>query len=119
MWYRHRQTGDRGKLEVRDGEKVVVYDRPAADQWVPYSEAEWKPELEPRKYSVMELGQIAWAADRELCRILGDHERANRKWSELTETTRMTWVVKGPKAPEARVELFSAIMAVLRPMGVT
>lgn len=116
-WYRNRTTGDRGKLEVRDGEKVIVYDRPMVDQWVPYSDAEWKKEDAPRGYSMMELGQIAWAADRELCRILGDYERAEKKWGHLTEVARQKWIVKGPVKPEARVELFDAIMAVLRPMG--
>lgn len=116
-WYRHRQTGDRGKLEERDGEKVVVYDRPMVDQWVPYHEAEWRPETAPRSYSMMELGQIAWAADRELCRILGDYERAEKKWSHMTEATRNKWIVKGPKKPDERVRLFDAIMGVLRPMG--
>lgn len=119
MWYRHRQTGDRGKLETRDGEKVIVYDRPAADQWVPYHENEWRIETEARTYSMMELGQIAWAADRELCRILGDYARAEKKWSEISESVRQTWIVKGPKSPESRVELFGAIMGVLRPMGGT
>ncbi len=117
QWYRNRQTGDRGKVEVRDGEKVVVYDRPNVDHWVPYSEAEWKLETEARTYSMMELGQIAWAADRELCRILGDHERAEKKWGHLSEVTRHKWIVKGPVKPEKRVELFDAIMNVLRPMG--
>lgn len=117
MWYRHRQTGDRGRLEERDGQKVVIYDRPAVDQWVPYSEAEWKPETTARQYTMMELGQIAWGADRELCRILGDYARAEKKWSELPEAVRQRWIVRGPKSPEVRVSLFEAIMGVLRPMG--
>lgn len=117
QWYRHRQTGDRGKLEVRDGEKVIVYDRPMVDQWASFSDAEWRLETEPKRYTMMELGQIAWAADRELCRVLGDLGRAEKKWSHLTEVARQKWIVKGPKQPEARVELFDAIMGVLRPMG--
>lgn len=116
-WYRNRQTGDRGKMEIRDGEKVIVYDRPNVDQWVHYSEAEWKVETEARTYSMMELGQIAWAADRELCRILGDHARAEKKWGHMSEAARHKWIVKGPVKPESRVELFDAIMGVLRPMG--
>ncbi len=116
-WYRNRQTGDRGQLEERDGQKVIVYDRPAVDQWIPFSDAEWKLETEARTYSMMELGQIAWAADRELCRILGDYERAEKKWGRLSEATRHKWIVKGPMKPECRVELFDAIMGVLRPMG--
>ena len=116
-WYRHRQTGDRGFMELRDGKKVIVYDRPAADQWIAYSESEWKVETEVRTYSMMELGQIAWAADREMCRILGDYERAEKKWGHLSEATRHKWIVKGPAKPEARVKLFDSIMEVLRPMG--
>ena len=117
MWYRHRQTGDRGRRQTRDGEEVVVYDRPRVDQWVPYHPNEWRPEVEPRTYAMAELGQIAWAADRELCRVLGDHGRAMKKWSELTETERDKWIVQGPKSAPERIELFDAIMAVLKPMS--
>lgn len=116
-WFRNRQTGDRGKLEIRDGEKVVVLDRPAADHVVPYSEAQWREETEPKKYSMMELGQIAWAADRELLRVLGDHGRAGKKWGELSEAQRNRWIVKGPIEHQSRRDLFDAIMNVLRPMG--
>lgn len=118
-WYRSKKTGDRGKLEERDGEKVIVLDRPAADHVVPYNEAEWHEETAPRKYSMMELGQIAWSADRELLRVLGDYGRAGKKWGQLTEGERQRWIVKGPAQHQSRRDLFDAIMGVLRPMGAT
>lgn len=113
-WYRSRQTGELGYKVVRDGITKIRKDRPMEDLCTPYSEHNWKPEEERRPLTSHQLANIAFAADKEMCRFLGLHERSRKEWMSLREQEKHEWVEKGPAAekestPE-RVVLYESIM---------
>lgn len=114
LWYRSRTTGDRGYL-YEDGERMRIrLDRPSEDVSRLFIPGEWIEEAEQRKFTPMQVAQIAFAADRQLCTFLGLHTETKREWHTLREEARIEFMKHGPKAPEIRTVLFESIMGELR-----
>lgn len=116
-WYRNRMDGQRGKLLRKEGKVYVKLDRPNQEILVPYYEGEWMPEQETRKLNWFHTAKISFAADRELCKALGLHDRAGVEWESLREEDRQLWAERGPNTdPKTlRMRVFQAIMAELEP----
>lgn len=117
VWYRNKQTSDRGYMVERDGRKAVRYDRPAVDQYT-FNVGEWEPILENLPdLSPAHVAQVCFEADKALCRALGHFDLADRKWVDLHENMRAKWIESGPlkKSPSfrERMKLYLAIRAVL------
>jgi len=113
IWYRSRTTGDRGYL-YRDGDKTRIrLDRPNDEVTRPFVPSDWIEEEEIRSFTPMQLAQVAYAADRQLCSFLGLHAEAKKEWLSLQEEPRIEFMKNGPKSPEIRQALYSAIMSVL------
>jgi hypothetical protein len=113
-YYRHVQTGDRGYLI---SPTIICLDRvPPVEQ--DYREGEWKKEPGEVPLSDRQIGQIAFVADRALCRALGLYAKARREWNTMGEEEQIHFTAKGPALPEVRKDLFVAITALLRDQGV-
>jgi hypothetical protein len=114
VWYRSRTTGDRGYV-YQDGERTrIKLDRPNEDVSRPFIMGEWIEEAEVRRFTPMQLAQVAFVADRQLCTFLGLHTEAKLDWISRREQDRIKFMKHGPKGASIREELFSAIMGVLR-----
>ena len=114
VWYRSRITGDRGYI-YQDGERVRIrLDRPNDDVSRPYVDSEWIEEVEIRNFTPMQMAQIAFVADRQLCTFLGLHADAKLEWLSQKEPRRIRFMNEGPDGPDVRKELFVAMMGVLR-----
>lgn len=114
VWYRSRTTGDRGYV-YQDGEKTRIrLDRPNDDVSRPFIMGEWIEEQEIRNFAPMQLAQVAFVADRQLCTFLGLHSEAKLDWLSRREEVRIKFMKEGPKGSEIRERLFGAIMGVLR-----
>lgn len=107
-WYRNLTSGDRG---YREGDEMFL-DRVPPVQ-VTYNEGEWAKEPGPSAMTERQIGRIAFIADRELCRMLGDHAKARREWLSLGEEEQLHWSKNGPAAPELRRQLFASIIEAL------
>jgi len=114
VWYRSRTTGDRGYV-YQDGERVRIrLDRPNDEITRPFHSGEWIEEAEVRNFTPMQLAQIAFVADRQLCTFLGEHAEAKLDWRSLKEDRRIKFMKGGPDGPQIRQELFRAMMGILR-----
>lgn len=117
IWYRSRTTGDRGYI-FQDGDKTKIrLDRPNDDVTRTFVAGEWIEEEEVRNFTPMQLAQVAYAADRQLCSFLGLHTEAKKEWLSLREEPRIQFMKKGPQgsqSSEIRQDLYQAIMDVLQ-----
>lgn len=114
-WYRSTLTGERGRLETRNGEPVVILDRPGETVPRRFDPRTWLVEAPRKPFMKAQLGQIAFAADRELARALGQVRDSDRKWGMLTDRQRTAWLHDGPKGRHPRRErLFAVIMDELK-----
>lgn len=118
VWYRHRQTSDRGWMVRREGKPAIKYDRPAFDQYV-HNVDDWEPLHEKLPdLSRAVVAQICFEADKKLCWALGHIDLAKRDWNDLHEKVRAKWIDEGPlrRSPEfeKRKKLFDAIQECLK-----
>lgn len=121
QYARHAQTGDLGWIVKRDGKDMMKYDRPGQDLVVPFmrnGDGEpigWKLEGKPAPMTPFQVSMVAYAADRELDRFLGNVRRP-KAWIDLHEDRRREWASDGPgDATGPRQELFEGIMKALEP----
>lgn len=118
VWYKNRQTSDRGWLVRREGKDAIKYDRPAYDQYV-FNIGEWDKLQEGLPVlNAAHIAQICFEADKKLCWALGHIDLAQREWVDLHEKVRAKWIAGGPlkssPAFEQRKKLFDAIQGCLR-----
>jgi hypothetical protein len=111
-WFTHRLTGERGYLIRRDGEDRIRLDRPNDPYAIRKKEADWVQDESWRPITVNQRAQIAFEADRALCRALGLHAEAKRNWNELRDDDRIRWTGTPPK-DETRARLYAAVMEAL------
>lgn len=115
-YYRSANTGDLGWLEKVDGKEMIRLERPGITEHMPFKNGDgWIPENERRPMTLYGATQIAFEADRQLCRTLHIHTLAKREWIGLKDEQRIEWEAIGPKKPAIRAELYKAIRDVLRP----
>lgn len=115
-WYTHRSTGDRGFMVRRGGKEMIRLDRPMDPHAVRPMSADWLRDEGWRPITVHQRAQVAFEADRALCRALGMHEDAKKNWNELSDGARMRWTTTGP-LEEPRAGLWEAIMEELRDLA--
>ena len=89
-----------GKMVITDEGSTVVYG-PERKECVP----KWTP-------GKAELVQVAFEADRALCRLRGKNDKAAKDWHSLSAEERARWIQIGPHEPE-RKRLYQAILGAL------
>lgn len=109
---RHTQTGDAGFLEEHDGELTVRYDQGPDSRVVTYKEGDWEPEEEHRPYKRVAVAALAYAADRDLCDLIGRPDPGRRSYVSLSQVKQAEWAKRGPEGV-LRQRMFQAIMGVL------
>lgn len=123
-WVRNAVDGNRGYLVSRGGRTMVRLDRP--QEIVTERTAHWVDEAKDAPYPVSYLARVAYAADRELLKVLGRPGDARKVWLEQPEGFRRDWVEDGPRSEEGfgeregdelRARVYLRIMRVLRPLG--
>ena len=114
QYVHHKHTGQRGWIVEVDGEKKVRLDRPE-EILIDFKSKghEWMPIDHTLGFSRMQLSMVAYEADRQLCRLLGYYDKANRQWEHLTGNQRRLWSVEGPTTDVKRMNLYKAIMEAL------
>ena len=115
-WYTHRGSGDRGYLVRREGKDMIRLDRPSDPHAVRPMSSDWLRDEGWRPITVHQRAQVAFEADRALCRALGVHEETKKNWNELSDSARIRWTTTGP-LDEPRAGLWSAIMDELRDLA--
>lgn len=114
-WYRRATDGQRGYLVQRpDGREFIRSDRPTDPTEYPFSPTSWLIEDDYKPMTLMQAAQVAFEADRALCRFIGLPERAREQWANLSPQKRILWMNEGPARPELRWELYDATMQILR-----
>ncbi|MDX2253275.1 MAG: hypothetical protein NW202_13400 [Nitrospira sp.] len=117
VWFRSTKDGQLGYMVKRDGRDHIRLDRPGEEIVKPFKADLWQPEHQVRKMAHAQTVQIAFEADRQLCKALGDFQRASKEWQSLKDEERIAWMRHGPKGPRVRVELYRAIIDTLRPLA--
>lgn len=112
---RNKQTGDLGYLVKRSGKIVVRLDRPNQEILRPYSVGEWQDEDTQRPLATIHVARVAFEADRALLAVLGDHSRASKTWTQLTDSERVRWLNGGPTDRTERSAVYRAILGALEP----
>ncbi len=108
-WFTHRYTGDRGFRVRRAGKDVIRLDRPADPFAIRPLTEEWLKDEGWRPLTVGQRAQVAFDADRSLCRSLGLHAEAKKTWNDLSDSERIRWTERGPTDP-TRAGLYAVIM---------
>lgn len=111
-YYRSVATGDRGYMVQRHGADHMKLDRPGVDQTQLFNAEEWVLEAQSRILPAHEIAQVAFAADRRLCRVLGKLMESRKEWIDLDNEERVRWVKEGPKVPadSMRARVWRAIV---------
>jgi hypothetical protein len=117
-YFRHADTGDLGYLVRREGKHYIRYDRGPDVEYVrPYNENDWVSEEDHREFSDAQIVLIAFEADKQLCRLLGMHDKTRRDWPSLTAVQRHKWIEEGPRNNHYRVALYRAIKEAMEGFG--
>lgn len=113
-YYVHLETGDRGYLVTRDGKPAIKWDRPMAKDTT-HEVHKWKKMAdEVPLFSLHQIAMVAFAADKEVCRAMGQVDIAQRLWVDLGEKQRRDWMQDGPKAKTGpRRAVYQAIVAAM------
>ncbi len=62
-------------------------------------------------FSLHQIAMVAFVADKEVCRALGQVDIAQRLWVDLSEKQRRDWMTDGPKAKTGpRRQVYKAIL---------
>ncbi len=117
VWYENAQTGDRGWLVRRDGKDAIRLDRGTLEELRPMRSDEWRQVQNYRPLNRHAITTVAFAADKALNLVLGDHEKSRTEWASLSQAKRKAWMNVGPTDPAIRAELYAAIMKVLSPLA--
>ena len=110
-YYLHLETGDRGYLVTRDGKPAIKWDRAMARDTT-HELLKWKKMAdEVPLFSMHQIAMVAFVADKEVCRALGQVDIAHRQWIDLSDKQRRDWMLDGPKAKTGpRRAVYSAIV---------
>jgi len=110
-YYLHLETGDRGYLVTRDGKLAIKWDRAMARDTT-HELGKWKKMVdEVPLFSMHQIAMVAFVADKEVCRALGQVDIAQRQWIDLSDKQRRDWMLDGPKAKTGpRRAVYSAIV---------
>lgn len=116
VYYRHVMDGDRGYLVVREGVQCIKLDRPNQVIFQRFSEHDWAPDTTTVEIPVAAMIRVAFEADRELRRALGDYAGAKLTWENMDRAQKLRWEEQGPgkKAHLKRRLLFAAVKAALQ-----
>lgn len=79
-----------------------------------YRPGDWMQDQPPATLSLVQASKVAYEADRELCKFIGLHDQGKKEWLDLHEEHRIIFMNEGPESPPLRVEMYAAIMDVLR-----
>lgn len=112
-YYRSAEDNQRAYLVRREGKDMLRLDRTMEEILRPFTSA-WKPDNQVHPVNAQQLAQVAFAADRALCRVLGKHAQSHGDWLSLKEQARIKWMAHGPATGDIRDDLFDAIMGTLR-----
>lgn len=114
-WYRHSTTGDRGYRVRREGKDAIRLDRP--EQELIQSMHGWTRDEYGSMFVREQIARIAFAADRAVCGVVGDHAIARQVWHDLREQDRVKFVAKGPPdgAHPMRRLIYNAIATATKP----
>jgi hypothetical protein len=116
-YYRHQVKGDLGWLVRREGRDCIKYDRPDQEIVIPYNEHDWIREQEYRPFSDAQIVQVAFAADKALCMLLGMHDKSRKEWVGLSDHQRAKWMREGPRNNRHRAKMYRAIRTALEDLG--
>ena len=110
-YYLHLETGDRGYLVTRDGKLAIKWDRAMARDTT-HELGKWKKMAdEVPLFNMHQIAMVAFVADKEVCRALGQVDIAQRQWIDLSDKQRRDWMLDGPKAKTGpRRAVYSAIV---------
>lgn len=115
-YVRHAQTGDLAFVETIDGNDFVRYEGRVPNHPIPYRAGDWVDEATPRKMSLLQSAQVAYAADQQLLYFLGLHARSRKPWISLRDEDRIQFAHEGPKEPRIRRLLWKSIMMATEPL---
>lgn len=97
VYYRHLETGDRGYMVERDGMPAIRWDRQMSNDTT-HQLDRWKLETDATPlFSAHQIAMVAFVADKEVARALGQIDIAQRVWHDLSEKQRRDWMTDGPK----------------------
>lgn len=98
VFYRHRDTGELAYLVKLDGKLKLRMNRPGETILKAFSEELWVKE-EAARYDLapMQRAKVAFAADKELCMLLGLPTLARRDWLKMRDHERIAWMSNGPE----------------------
>lgn len=112
--FRHVRTGDRAFLINKGGKPHIQLDRPNEEIVRTFNESEWIEEKSDLPMSRGQVAQVAFDADRALCRFNGWHDKSRREWASLTDQQRIAWMEEGPRET-IRQRLWAAILGAMDP----
>lgn len=97
VFYRHRDTGELAYLVRLDGKAKLRLNRPGETVLKAMSEMWVKEEAARYDIAPMQRAKVTFAADRELCLLLGLPTLARRDWQMLRDQQRIAWMQNGPE----------------------
>lgn len=98
----------------REGKDMIRLDREMEEILHPMDMGIWKADQQVHPINQHQLAQIAFMADRELCRVTGRTIEAKKDWLSLREQERVAWLQHGPDTGDIRDDLYDAIIGTLK-----
>lgn len=114
IYYRSATTGDRGYIVRREGVDKIRLDRAMQEIVRPFEASQWIVEHDYKPFTLYQISNLAFEADKILCRMLTLQKESKRDWLLLPDKERIDWIENGPGPGNMRTELYLAIMGVLK-----
>lgn len=119
VWYRNQETGELAYLVSRADGDYLKLNRPNEPEFMALKFDEkvrdkWKPEMDRKPFTHLQIAQVAFEADKMLCQLEGHYQLARRNWVNMSGDMRHSWSETGPKGSPARKKLFRNIMECLK-----
>ena len=116
-YYRSVRDGQRAYLVRRGGKDMMRLDREMEEILFPVNKEnlqEWVADRQVHPINAYQLAQVTFAADRELCRVMGKTIESRKEWLSLKEQERVKWMEVGPDTGDIRDDLYDAMTGTLR-----
>jgi hypothetical protein len=113
-YYRNNQTGQRAYVVMHNGQQMLMLDLPHGVLQRLDTSA-WTLALESRPLTPADVARVAFAADRQLCRLLAIYQHV-KDFKDLTGQQVVAFATLGPgkTAHPARIALWRAITDAMR-----
>lgn len=112
VYYRDARSGDLGWMVRRQGQDMILLDRPNQELLRLYRPTDFVKDVSKRDLSALQMARVAFEADKWLRYFQGEPMALKDDWLDLREDDRIRFTNEGPVSAK-RAKLYRAVLKAL------